>query len=220
MKITRKLPSLAGMYAEAANKLRIWLEEYQIEEKLKEIDEELFKSHERKTPSVSAEQVAAALDVVVAPYDQPVEAGQIRLLAPHLTPGNYNLVYVSVYGTWVDDTLLVAPFSRFSTPATAGELLYPGNGMCVRVLEVWNTRNYKPEDLQASWLVDTIDDDDCKDAYTLFEAELFGAVVPPEFSRRVGVPITHPQDPRREYVAEEKAMLDLVPNILLSSLMA
>jgi hypothetical protein len=148
-----------------------------------------------------------AMRKLVRPFDRPVAVGQVRLLSPELTPDTDRPVFVAVFGDWDEGEVLMAPFSPFSVPATAGEWLTGRTTPVLRVLEIWNARSVPTAALAESWLADDLTHAECKGAWHVFEHEALGKPLAPEFEQEVGPPLVHPEDPRRRYQHEEVAAL-------------
>ena len=155
------------------------------------------------------------------PYDEELEAGQIRLL-PHTD----RITYVALLKRWTSDSFLVMPFSRYSSPATDEELktTFDG-GLYLRVLQAWNTRTLQDETLQKSWCIGTLPQNDLDDAWTMWEATISDIALSDDILQRTGLPIYRKQDPRLEYKreeldnfaqidAEDLALLETAPVIL------
>lgn len=142
--------------------------------------------------------------VNVHPYEnRPLRLGEIRLLAPHLTPEADEPVYVAVVSEWKPVGFLVAPFSRFTVPALTGELFTGWKEPRLRVLNVWNSYSLSPDALAESWLVDHLSPEECRVARAVFRHAMFGHDLEPALQDRIGPPIVHPEDPRLTYQQEE-----------------
>jgi len=150
---------------------------------------------------------AEASSKLVRPFDRPIAVGQVRLLSPELTPDTDRPVFVAVFGDWDEGEVLMAPFSPFSVPATAGEWLTGRTTPVLRVLEIWNARSVPDAALEKSWLVDDFADAECKTAWHIFEHEALGKALAVDLEQQVGPPLVHPDDPRRQYLDEEFARL-------------
>ena len=125
--------------------------------------------------------------------------GQIRLL-----PQTDFMTYVAVLGRWSEDSFLIAPFSRFSQPATDEEFKtdYDG-GAFLRVLQLWNARSAMNATLCNSWLVGELSEQDCHDALLVWKWSIGDlAELPEHISERTGVPIYRTDDPRLDYRRE------------------
>lgn len=131
--------------------------------------------------------------------DEPVSAGQVRLLPQIGFP-----TYVAVLGPWDESSFLIAPFSRFSKPATEEELETTRNGGAfMNVLQIWNARTATVATLRKSWIAGTLPEQDVKDALLLWKWSVGDvAELPDRISERTGVPIYRTDDPRLEYRRE------------------
>lgn len=156
---------------------------------------------------------AEATRKLVRPFDHPIAVGQVRLLSSELTPDTDRPVFVAVFGDWDEGEVLMAPFSPFSVPATTGEWLTARTSPVLRVLQIWNTRTVPITALEKSWLVDDFADVECKTAWQIFEHEALGKALASELEQQVGPPLVHPDDPRRQYLDEEFARLDVLQSL-------
>ncbi len=135
-------------------------------------------------------------------FDGNLKEGQIRLLSQPL-----ELTYAVLLRRWGNDAFVITPFSHFSTPATDDELktTFDG-GLCLRVLQIWNTRTALDATLKKSWLIGELPANDVEDALKVWEW-CRGKVEPgASIIGRTGLPLTiSPDDPRRRYVSENLA---------------
>lgn len=236
--MSKKLPAIRFVPRPDWQKKRLaeWLDEWNLDQKLRGIADTETPPQDRHIPVVGAvvgfmslPTLAADLEQgllskktpdlrVISPggeairklvreFDRPVAVGQIRLLSPELTPDADRPVVVALFGDWDEGEVLIAPFSPFSVPATPGEWLTGRTTPVLRVLEVWNARSVPNAALEESWLVDDFAAVECKAAWHVFEHEAFGKPLAPEFEQQVGPPLVHPEDPRRRYQDEEVALL-------------
>jgi hypothetical protein len=164
-------------------------------------DDRLLQSLEPAAPPAAG---GPAQDPLVQPYHQPpLQLGEIRLLAPHVTPASADPVFVAVYSEWNPVGYMIAPFSRFPVPAFTGELFTGWKEAQLRVLNVWNSFSMAPDALTASWLVDRLSEEECARARALFRHTIFGHELAGDLSALIGPPITHPLDPRLIYQRQE-----------------
>jgi len=137
-----------------------------------------------------------------------VWTGDIRLLNPWLVREVRRPLYFAVLGEWLDGMWLIAPFARFSLPATVGEF-NTGRGESdprqspLSVLSLWNAHTVPPEVVQQSWFLDTLSESELENAWEVFRQVMTGKALPPHLMERVGPPMHHPADPRHDYLAEE-----------------
>ena len=236
--MSKKLPAIRFVPRPDWQKKRLaeWLDEWNLDQKLRGIADTETPPQDRHIPVVGAvvgfmnlPTLAAdlvqsllskkttdlrvispggeAIRKLVREFDRPVAVGQVRLLSPERTPDTDRPVFVAVFGDWDEGEVLMAPFSPFSVPATTGEWLTARTTPVLRVLEVWNARSVPNAALDESWLVDEFAPAECKAAWHVFEHEAFGKPLAPEFEQQVGPPLVHPEDPRRRYQDEEVALL-------------
>lgn len=135
--------------------------------------------------------------------------GEIRLLFPLPdSPSLERTLYLVVLEVHSRGTALVAPFSRFSTPAFPGEWATGGAAPALRVLCLWNRRVVPSAWLRYSWR-----------AARWGGRELLAALAacPQEGGMRHDTridpedavpPLLHPRDPRWLYREEESRCMD------------
>lgn len=140
-------------------------------------------------------------------YDAEITAGEIRILSKRYVKNPDDIPYVAVLGKWDDDTWLVAPFSKYSFPATPGEMATGISVSGLRVIQSWNTRTVHGKLLARSYSFGKLDDAVRRDALALFRHEMAGTELPPEFASLRGSPVLCDIDPRREYIAESISQL-------------
>ncbi len=153
----------------------------------------------------------ARLAPVCHAQGQPVPVvGDIRLLppAPLSVPALERPVYVAVLREVLAGQWEIAPFSRFSLPATPGEWRTGLRAAPLRVLSLWNLRVVSTPTLSGAWRTRGMSEARLKTARERCDR----ATRPEETSARpasdVGPPLLHPLDPRVIYLAEERLLLD------------
>ncbi len=139
--------------------------------------------------------------------DEPIQAGDIRILRSRLIGETDLPVYVAVISEWEDGDWLIAPYGEFSEPATTGELLTGREDFGLRVLCLWNAHTISSEDLMFSFFEDSMTDEERKDSWEVFRGVSTGDDLPEHLSKRIGPPIVHPKDPRIAYQEECKEMM-------------
>lgn len=126
--------------------------------------------------------------------------GDIWLLPPLTPVTRRRPVYVALVARRGADGWLCAPFSRFSSPATDGELVSRKPADALAVIQVWNA-GVVPEDILADgWMVGRLGADDLKAVASYVEQ---GKPLP---DARRGAPVAHPLDPRLDYIEEEREL--------------
>ena len=132
------------------------------------------------------------------PFDEELAQGQIRVLSQLDA-----IVYVVLLRRWTASSFLIMPFSKYSFPATDEEYLTrQDGGMCLRVLQGWNTRTLQDETLRQSWVAGELNQDDLSAAMALWNYVLGDADLPEDRLARTGVPIYRADDPRLSYKQE------------------
>ena len=198
----KKLPPLSVPLqpASPAQQLLQWMREWSVDLALRE-----------ESGDVSAESrpVPSAVDPAPAP-------GQVRLLFPLAGGSQFRLCYLGVLREVRVGRFLVAPFGRFSVPATPGEWRSPRAEPPLRVLCLWNARVMSGVKLSQSWLIDSLTDKEIADACDVYESFKGRGPVPADRSVMTGPPLCHPLDPRHDYMDEERAWMDAVASPFLS----
>ncbi|MBN1268004.1 MAG: hypothetical protein JXB04_00310 [Kiritimatiellae bacterium] len=139
---------------------------------------------------------------------EPPGLGQIRLLQPRLPATRERPRYVAVLETYADGSCLIAPFSRFSIPATTDELITGEIALPVQVLCLWNARRVPAATVSDSWSVGALSAGVLDDAAAVRKSLASGTTPTAPLAARTGPPLRHPLDPRMEYLEEERAWMD------------
>jgi hypothetical protein len=209
MKIRGKQPFVSA--AQRAH-LSEWLNEWRLDQRLKSAPPEAAGGDEapglppsaQRTDAVGQSGARMPRSVAEEPFPAP---GQVRLLHPDVLPGSEDPVYVAVLAEWEQGLLLASPFSPCSSPASSGELAYPGHEDPLKVLELWNTTTALPFQLAESWLVTELTARERDDAWKAFAHIATGAPLPKRLQDRVGPPIVHALDPRIEFQTRQAALM-------------
>jgi hypothetical protein len=163
---------------------------------------------EWNTEQVMAEKLSSAIPVHAPPvHGADLTPGCILLLCPTSRPLSARPRYIAILDTHHDDPKLVAPFSRFSTPATPGELDLGGESLLTRVLCVWNARLCSM--LPSGWMVGTLTEQERLNALEVYASLIENKPVEAFLHDQIGPPLQHPLDPRWEYLDAERDWVDL-----------
>ena len=187
-------------------RLTAWLDEWETEMRLRE-GEATSPLPEEAPPGPLATDVSGLTALRRQEYDEQVHSGQIRLLSSHLLPRARRPIFVAVLSEWTGGLKLVAPYGPFAEPASAGELLTTRPDSALKVLCLWNSHTLPDEAIARSWVVDDLAQAELNDAWAVFEQVAFGKALAAGLAERVGPPICHPRDPRRQYQEEELAVM-------------
>ena len=182
---------------EQRERLAAWLAEWRLEKELPppETTEVLASA------GTARGDPAPGPDLTIAASGARLQAGDIVLLPPIGEISSSRPVYVVLLERKREDDWLCAPFSRFSTPATDGELATGRGFDPLKVVSAWNSGLLPSRTLALGWLVEHLAASDVKillDFATQRRAEL-----PPT---RRGPPLVHPLDPRHEYIEDERSL--------------
>ena len=181
-----------------------WLAQWHLDRKLRECPEQDV-SLENQGKDQRAEQDFGRL---IRPFsEEPVpEVSQIRLLSPSLISGGRGPTYVAVLGNTGTGCYLVAPFSRFQTPALPFEILLRDSPAALSVLCLWNARSISAFVLSQSWCVSQLSEAELQDALAICNLADQSNSIPETLASRVGPPVCDLEDPRLEYMDEEGEM--------------
>ncbi|MFO7535400.1 MAG: hypothetical protein R6X19_06920 [Kiritimatiellia bacterium] len=145
----------------------------------------------------------------LAPKDWHVQKGDIRLLGKDcIDVPDRPLIYVAVLDVYDDDGMaLVAPFSPYAAPATAGEWQTPLSAEPLRVLELWNARTVPLFRIAQSWLCQSLTKADLATAREILRHTISGEILPAKLREQTGLPVFQENDPRLAYLEEEIQLL-------------
>jgi len=184
-----------------------WLDEWKIEQSFQAQDSRVKKSLNQPTSQENRKAHSHIPADLVRPYDrQPLAVGQIRLLSPRALPDVDRPVYVAVLRKAKSNYCLVAPFSLFTVPAVPSELMTGREEPFLRVLSLWNCQTTTAEIVGTSWIFDDLGRQLLADAWAVYQRFTAKLPLPKRLTQRVGPPLSHPLDPRYEYL--EAADLD------------
>ncbi|MCX7817919.1 MAG: hypothetical protein N2652_01705 [Kiritimatiellae bacterium] len=140
----------------------------------------------------------------------PPEEGQVRLLAPATAATACRAWFVAVLERADLTGWYVAPFGVVPVPAFESEVrLSERRPPYLRTLCLWNTRRVEGRRLEEfSWLCARLSPSELRAARAVWRAWRHAAPLPAFLRARVGPPLAHPRDPRREYETEEAAAWD------------
>ena len=150
--------------------------------------------------------------------------GQIRLLRPGpatesgARTGWARPVYVAVLAERGAGLWLVAPFSRFVSPAVPGEWLTGLRPIPLKALCLWNAREFDAAAAGSSWVSGTLPQAKVADALDVWRSVNGAGPMRRVSEGRVGPPLLHPLDPRHAYLQEESELLDLLVGCLPTGL--
>ena len=182
---------------DAATRLALWLDDRERDLILREGDDSPENS--------SSDGIPFPLD---PPIHEDLSPGDVVMLSREFSlPDASGPLCLAVLSNWEDDFFLVGPYSPYSEPATPLELRMSSDRQGLRVLSLWNCHTMQAEFLRKSWLIDKLSDEEVSQAFSVFKVSFRGGDVPPELADRVGPPLLHPRDPRREYQDEQMAKL-------------
>lgn len=187
---------------------RQWYHEYRLAQRLDDIGEPAVKDADAAGHDAFRRRTAAS-----SPFSGPLLAGEIRILSSQLIDNPDMVPYFAVISPWEDDFWLIMPFSRFSVPATAGEIATGMQFSPLRVLQVWNARTAQACLLAKSWsLNETLPENIRQASDDLFRHLLGGRALPTGFAPQRGPALRNPLDIRHNYLAEESAQFAVLTN--------
>lgn len=180
-----------------------WLRLWEMDRRLSNVT---LESEEESPARSTVGQIASLIKEFDGPAQSP---GEIRLLSSLLVPSCPRPLYVAILADWEAGLWLIAPYGRFTEPATPGELQTNREAAALRVLCLWNTHSVPSEVLRCSWLVDRMTKEEQEEAWRVFQHALTGKALPTSLEDRVGPPVFRAEDPRLEY--QEQEVLFLAP---------
>ena len=173
-----------------------------------EIDRDL-RSAESDMPGDNASfEGRAALPVSPLSEEPPPEPGQVRLFSPELAAARDRLLYVAVLAATGDVGFTAAPCGRFPEPCVPGELLTGCETPALRVLCLWNAATIPSTTLSKSWVIHSLHGAQLAEARIVSRHIASGQALPPQLVERIGPSLWHPADPRRQYLAEERRVME------------
>ena len=141
-------------------------------------------------------------------YDVRVRPGEIWLLHPSAPALPERPIYMAVLFIHHDDSVRVAPFSRFQSPAFEGEWPTGRSDGPLRVLGLGFQRLVPMRALASGWRAGRMTVAERKAVNGWLESAAGEEPAHPALRGRCGPPLVHPDDPRWDYVREEIAWLD------------
>ena len=181
-----------------------WLAQYEAENDLNRFFE--------SAPDIFADEEGSEdlqrLSSAAVPNWTSVAPGQIRMLKASLTSDPEIITSVLVLSQWEGANWLIAPFSRFTVPATPGELSTNADFAAYSVLEVWNA-TVVPDLLvnSDSVFLRTVPEELRKEACQLYFHLLAEDVLPDSTAEKTGPQILSEIDPRIQYLLNEQEQL-------------
>lgn len=144
------------------------------------------------------------------PEGTPVEIGQVRLLKPAGVMTARRPWFVAVLDRAAPKRCWIVPFSALPLPAFETELqLSSRRPSYVRTLCLWNARQVHDHTLaRASWICGQLSAAELRAARAVWRTWRGIAPLPRTLRDRVGPPLVHPRDPRRDYEAAEASAWD------------
>ncbi len=141
-------------------------------------------------------------------YDEVPGIGDIRVLHPASVASAQRPLYIALLDHAPSGAWLAAPFSRFANPASPGEWLTGRRSAALRVLCPWNARWMPAATVLRSWRAGRLTPRERDGALRVLDAWRRGARPDPALEAATGLPVLHPDDPRRIYEDEEARLMD------------
>ena len=183
--------------------VKAWMFERKIDLAMKEVIYDDLDDGEKQTEEEVAHDRELAKKIDIAPFDDKIEVGQIRLLSGALTPQFDYPVHFVVLDTWTKGCYLVASFSPYSSPATMTELLFPDNPPMQRVVSLWNTASVHTQKIQKSWIIGNFSKTELDDLWSIFRHAMTGIEIDTRLMDRVGCNVKSVRDLRIVYMSEQ-----------------
>ena len=128
-----------------------------------------------------------------------VHPGDIRILSQ-----TDELTYVVIL-PWDELNWLVVPFSHAENPATDDEALADGaaRGLFQQVYQLWNARTVSKYLIMRGWTVDKLSSQERENLRKLMRFQLLGENLETQLQKRLGTPISDPNDCRLKFRSRE-----------------
>lgn len=196
-------------------RLALWLAEWQLEEGLRRVgapDGGVARTGDAAGGVVPGRALWRGVGSEIWPA-----VGQIRLLAPEAASVAAAWpVFFAILELLPGEVLRVAPFGRFAEPAVPGEWKTRRKRNPLRVLCLWNARQFSVKAAALSWCVDALTPGELARARAVYAHAMQGAPLNDPPARDVGPPLVHPDDPRQVYCYREEARMDQLARELAS----
>jgi hypothetical protein len=192
-------------------RLARWLAQWTIDKDLPRVNPP--KASNRRVATLRGRSPSLAMLRLRAPavgITTEVTEGQIRLLDPQIPAARNRLLYVAVLREGTLNRFVISPFGKFAEPGLLGEWLTGRSEPSLRVLCLWNARSVPGSIFRNSWVVDRFSRSDLADAQAVWDSLHEGVPLPAPLEKQVGPPMVHPLDPRRDYVEEERSLMDAI----------
>lgn len=160
-----------------------------------------------ETVAVSGDGAHVCVDPLVRP-PEPLCPHSVALLAPLLDAPSAPPLYVMLLAPENAPGVLCIPFSRFTEPATPGELLSGLDADALRVLSLWNRRRIASASVLSGWQMAGVASSDAARILDACDWVARTGLLPPALTRSGGPPLSHPEDPRRRYLFEARRQVD------------
>ena len=144
---------------------------------------EMYRTREAATPRASTGKASSTLSA----FDPSPTSGELRIFADLPEPMTALLLGVS------DNGWRVLPLSPFTVPASDREIL-----VGTRVYQLWNACDLPFKTVSHSWIVEKLPPDDVADVKSALRV-MRGEKIADDLASCMGLPITSPDDPRRDY---------------------
>jgi hypothetical protein len=141
-------------------------------------------------------------------YEDAPEAGDIRVLHPSSAPSAERPLHVALLDRAPSGAWLAVPFSRFANPASPAEWLTGRRAAALRVLCPWNVRWMPAATVLRSWRAGRLTPRERDGVLRVLDAWRHGTAPEPTLEAGTGLPVVHPDDPRRAYEDEETRLMD------------
>ena len=160
---------------------------------------------EDDTPNSRPAALEGLPDTCVAPVDNAIAAGDIRLIVPC---GEAIPVFIAIVDVTVEGSIICIPFGPLSEPATPDELLSGRSTAPIRVLCLWNMRTMTAKPMRDSWVADTLSNHELARLRRAIASYENTGQLPADLRTDAGPPLIHPEDPRREYRYRERERIN------------
>lgn len=183
-------------------RLQRWCTEWALEQALREDEQG---AERPATPALDHGETPTVPGMPEGRPAGPLSPGTVALLVPRaaLPPQ-----YVLLLGAFDGPGVLCIPFSRFTEPGVPGELLSGMDADGLRVLCLWNTRRIATAESLAGWVLQSYPEKEAERVRRAYAAVAETGTLPADLVECGGPPLSHPDDPRRQYLRDARQRMD------------
>lgn len=147
------------------------------------------------------EQYRKTIKEKISPFDKDIKIGEIRVLNHKLCSEYEHVPHILVFAE-KDDDYLIIPFSKYNHAGTNLEVVLQNCDMLHNVLQCTNVRRISKNQLENSWLCQSLDPSDFEKVVAMMK-HICGWPLPKDFKNDGGKLPGDSTDPRWAYMTEQ-----------------